>query len=324
VRRGSTSPPHPPARAAAADRGCRPSPPPTTATSTAPTSSGPRPANGGSSRSSGSRPIITPGTHRTDKTRVKWGDGGRDDVGGGGAYTHMTLLSRTTEGMHNLFRMSSLASLEGHYFKPRMDRDLLSEVRRRAHRDHGLRRRRGPDAAARSGSMPRPRGRERSCGTSSARATSMPRSWTTASPIERQTQRELLRLAKELGCRCWRPTTCTTPRPRTPRRTRRCCVCSRRRRSWTRGGSSSMPRSSTCAVAAQMRELFRELPAGVRQHLAGRRAVRGLLRREGGAVHAPLPLPAGGGRDHLVHQGGRARAARATPAGCPTAVPHAG
>ena len=38
----------------------------------------------------------------------------------------MTLLARTTGGMHNLFRMSSLASLEGHYFKPRMDRDLLS------------------------------------------------------------------------------------------------------------------------------------------------------------------------------------------------------
>ena len=45
---------------------------------------------------------------------------------GRGAYTHMTLLARTTEGMHNLFRMSSLASLEGHYCKPRIDRELLS------------------------------------------------------------------------------------------------------------------------------------------------------------------------------------------------------
>ncbi|MDP4688872.1 MAG: DNA polymerase III subunit alpha, partial [Pontimonas sp.] len=41
------------------------------------------------------------------------------------AYTHLTLLAENTEGMHNLFRMSSLASLEGYYFKPRMDRDLL-------------------------------------------------------------------------------------------------------------------------------------------------------------------------------------------------------
>ena len=37
----------------------------------------------------------------------------------------MTLLARNNNGMHNLFRMSSLASLEGYYFKPRMDRELL-------------------------------------------------------------------------------------------------------------------------------------------------------------------------------------------------------
>ena len=41
------------------------------------------------------------------------------------AYTHMTLLAETTEGMHNLFRLSSLASLEGFYRKPRFDRELL-------------------------------------------------------------------------------------------------------------------------------------------------------------------------------------------------------
>ena len=40
-------------------------------------------------------------------------------------YTHMTLLAENTEGMHNLFRLSSLASLEGYYYKPRMDRELL-------------------------------------------------------------------------------------------------------------------------------------------------------------------------------------------------------
>ncbi|WP_220700450.1 DNA polymerase III subunit alpha [Mycetocola zhadangensis] len=76
----------------------------------------------------GTEAYVTPGTHRSDKTRVRWGSStqGRDDVSGSGAYTHMTLLSETTEGMHNLFRMSSLASIEGYYFKPRMDRELLS------------------------------------------------------------------------------------------------------------------------------------------------------------------------------------------------------
>ncbi len=74
----------------------------------------------------GTEAYLTPGTHRTDKTRLKWGSGGEDDVSGAGAYTHITMLAETTEGMHNLFRMSSKASLEGYYFKPRMDRELLS------------------------------------------------------------------------------------------------------------------------------------------------------------------------------------------------------
>src|SRR5690554_447834 len=75
----------------------------------------------------GTEAYLTPGTHRSDKTRVRWGNGGGDDVSGSGAYTHMTLLSETTEGMHNLFRLSSRASIEGYYFKPRMDRELLAQ-----------------------------------------------------------------------------------------------------------------------------------------------------------------------------------------------------
>ncbi|MBN9612990.1 MAG: PHP domain-containing protein, partial [Actinobacteria bacterium] len=84
-------------------------------------------------RDRGINPIIgleaylTPGTHRGDRTRVRWGDGGGDDVSGGGAYTHMTMLSETTEGMHNLFRLSSRSSIEGYYFKPRADRELLQQ-----------------------------------------------------------------------------------------------------------------------------------------------------------------------------------------------------
>ncbi|MBK5308033.1 MAG: DNA polymerase III subunit alpha [Frankiaceae bacterium] len=69
---------------------------------------------------------VAPGS-RFDKSRVRWGDGGEDDVSGGGAYTHMTMLATSTEGMHRLFRLSSLASLEGFYYKPRMDKELLAE-----------------------------------------------------------------------------------------------------------------------------------------------------------------------------------------------------
>lgn len=64
---------------------------------------------------------------RFDKKRVKWAEGGEDDVSAGGAYTHMTLLAENNVGLANLFRLSSLASLEGFYYKPRMDRELLSQ-----------------------------------------------------------------------------------------------------------------------------------------------------------------------------------------------------
>ena len=74
---------------------------------------------------------VTPGTHRTDKTRVKWGDertSPGDDVSGSGAYTHMTLLARDNTGLHNLFRMDSQASLDQVYAKwPRVDRELLEQ-----------------------------------------------------------------------------------------------------------------------------------------------------------------------------------------------------
>ena len=52
---------------------------------------------------------------------------GTKDVSGGGRYTHMTMWAENAEGLRNLFRLSSLASFEGYYLKPRMDRDLLSQ-----------------------------------------------------------------------------------------------------------------------------------------------------------------------------------------------------
>lgn len=84
-------------------------------------------------RAAGIKPII--GTeayiapeHRGHKQPVRWGTPAQknDDVSGAGAYTHMTLLAETTEGMYNLFRLSSLASIEGYFRKPRMDRELLA------------------------------------------------------------------------------------------------------------------------------------------------------------------------------------------------------
>ncbi len=84
-------------------------------------------------RAAGVKPIIgmeaylTPNTSRFDRKRVRWNNGGDDDVSGSGAYTHMTLLAETTEGMHNLFRLSSRSSIEGFFYKPRADRELLAQ-----------------------------------------------------------------------------------------------------------------------------------------------------------------------------------------------------
>jgi DNA polymerase-3 subunit alpha len=75
----------------------------------------------------GMEAYITPGTSRYERTRVRWAEGGEDDVSGGGAFTHMTLLAETTQGMHNLFRLASRSSLEGYFYKPRADRELVSE-----------------------------------------------------------------------------------------------------------------------------------------------------------------------------------------------------
>jgi DNA polymerase-3 subunit alpha len=82
-------------------------------------------------KSRGIKPIIgieayvAPGS-RFEKKRVKWAEGGEDDVSGGGAYTHMTILAKDNIGLANLYRLASLSSLEGFYYKPRIDLELLS------------------------------------------------------------------------------------------------------------------------------------------------------------------------------------------------------
>ncbi|MFM8240311.1 MAG: DNA polymerase III subunit alpha, partial [Actinomycetota bacterium] len=88
-------------------------------------------------RSAGIKPIIgLEGYYapqgRFERRAFDFGGGfdeGNSEDGSGGrgtqSYTHMTLWAQDTAGMHNLFRLASVASLEGYYFKPRFDRDLL-------------------------------------------------------------------------------------------------------------------------------------------------------------------------------------------------------
>ncbi|GAB3205876.1 DNA polymerase III subunit alpha [Marinactinospora thermotolerans] len=67
---------------------------------------------------------------RFHKERVRWGDPSQkdDDVSGGGFYNHKTIWAQNKEGLHNLFKLNSRASKEGHVRKwPRMDKELIAE-----------------------------------------------------------------------------------------------------------------------------------------------------------------------------------------------------
>ena len=75
-------------------------------------------------------------TSRFHKKPVFWGqqnqrssdeNGMGGDVSGAGAYTHMTMLAANTTGLRHLFKLSSLASIDGYYRKPRLDRELIAE-----------------------------------------------------------------------------------------------------------------------------------------------------------------------------------------------------
>jgi DNA polymerase-3 subunit alpha len=57
--------------------------------------------------------------------RGKIDDTGGDTDGGQKLYHHLTLLAMTNEGYRNLRQLSSQAFLEGYYYKPRLDWELL-------------------------------------------------------------------------------------------------------------------------------------------------------------------------------------------------------
>lgn len=59
---------------------------------------------------------LAPG-HRSEKTKTA-GETGE-------ASTHLTLLAKNRTGFYNLIKLSSIAFLEGFYYKPRIDREIL-------------------------------------------------------------------------------------------------------------------------------------------------------------------------------------------------------
>jgi DNA polymerase III subunit alpha len=85
-------------------------------------------------RKHGVKPII--GTeaymahdHRSERPtrRGRLDDSGGDTEGGKKLYYHLTLLAESETGYRNLIQLSSLAFLEGYYYKPRIDWELLEK-----------------------------------------------------------------------------------------------------------------------------------------------------------------------------------------------------
>ena len=84
-------------------------------------------------RKQGIKPIIgteayQAGEHRSERPvrRGRLDDG--DQGEGEKIYYHLTLLAETNTGYRNLMKLSSRAYLEGYYYKPRLDWELLGEL----------------------------------------------------------------------------------------------------------------------------------------------------------------------------------------------------
>jgi DNA polymerase III subunit alpha len=67
--------------------------------------------------------------HRSERPtrRGRVDDSGGDTEGGKKLYYHLTLLAENQTGYKNLIQLSSLAFMEGYYYKPRMDWELLEK-----------------------------------------------------------------------------------------------------------------------------------------------------------------------------------------------------
>ena len=195
---------------------------------------------------------------------------------------------------------------------PRMDRDLLQHVQRRAHRDHRLPVGRGAD--------PHPAGPVRRGRAGRGRAAGHVR------------QGELLRRAdgprardRDAGhqgpaapgrvdrrARSSRRTTCTTPSTRTATRTRCCCASSRARPWPTRDRFKFDTDQFYLKSAEEMRRTWAEIPEACDNTLLIAEQCEVEFNTD--ANYMPnFPVPAGERRGLLVHQGGRDRPAEAVP-----------
>ncbi len=206
-------------RGGAEARACPRSRSPTTATCSAPTTSADRPPSSASSRSSAPRRTSRPDTAPHGPDPGALGRRRRATTSPArGAYTHMTMLAaRRRRAAQPLPRSASRASMEGYYYKPRMDRELLDQYAKGIIATTGCPSGEVADLAAARPVRRRPaQGGRRAPGHLRQGQLLRSRSMDHGLDIERRAIRtDLLQpRASELGtCRWWPPTTSTTPTP---------------------------------------------------------------------------------------------------------------
>ena len=223
------------------------------------------------------------------------------------SYTHMTLLSESTEGMHNLFRLASRASLEGFFYKPRADRELLHEYAKGLIATTGC-----PSGEIqtwlRIGNYEKARASAAEFRDIFGKENYFLELMDHGLSIETKVRDGLLRLAKDLQL----PMVATndlhyTDAADADAHEALLCVQSGKTHGRPEPVQVRRPRLLPQVAGRDARAVGRQVPAagGLRQHPADRRALRGRVRRER-LLHAAVPGAGGRDRADLVRQGGRA------------------
>ena len=172
---------------------------------------------------------------------------------------HLTMLAETDEGYRNLIKITSKAFLDGYYYKPRTDWELLERHHEGITATSGCLGGLVPQLILAGEERPRSR-RPRGSKTCSAATTSSSSSRTTASKTTCGSSSRCSRSPAGCRRRCSPPTTATTRTRKTPRPTTRCCACrpaalKTDAKRFKFDGDDFYIKS-----AAEMRDMFRELP----------------------------------------------------------------
>ena len=239
----------------------------------------------------GMEAYLTPRTHRSERTRVRWGSGGE-----------RRRLRRRRLHPHDAARREHRGHAQPVPARRPGPASRASSTSRGStascwpsyadgpDRDHRLPVRRGPDLAAARASTTRRARRPRSSATSSARSNYFLELMDHGLAIETPGPRRPAPAGqgpRPAAGRHQRPA--LHPHGGRRRRTRCCCACSPARRWTTRTGSSSTATTSTSSRPRRCARCVARAARGLRQHAADRRALRRSPSPRARDLHAAVP-----------------------------------